>query len=110
METGSARAAQQQGIIGVTFTYKPAGQCAAVAGATHRAVYVGNDRDHIFKLFRTHQDFTIIVGKGDYDAAAARITEILKPWACKLQDRQGDRREGESAANRSGEDMVGTGL
>ena len=70
----------------IPFTYKPAGQCAAVAGATHRAVYFGNDREHIFKLFRTHQDFTIVVGKGDYDTATERIVEILKPWgaSCKI--------------------------
>jgi hypothetical protein len=68
------------------FDYRPAGQCAAVAGATHRAVSFGDDADHIFKLFRTHQDFTVIVGAGDYDAAVQRITETLKPWGieCKL--------------------------
>ncbi|HWG03653.1 MAG TPA: hypothetical protein VG271_01440, partial [Beijerinckiaceae bacterium] len=70
----------------IPFNYKPAGQCAAVAGATHRAVYFGNDREHIFKLFRTHQDFTIVVGKGDYDAAATRVAEVLKPFGvqCKV--------------------------
>ncbi|HET6247179.1 MAG TPA: hypothetical protein VFE47_05710 [Tepidisphaeraceae bacterium] len=69
-----------------SFTYHPAAQCGAMAGATHRAVSFGDDADHIFKLFRTHQDFTIVVGKGDYDAAAARIAEILKPWGaeCKV--------------------------
>jgi hypothetical protein len=69
-----------------SFTYRPGTQCAAVAGATHRAVYFGDDREHIFKLFRTHQDFTVIVGSGNYDAAAERVAEILKPWGaqCKM--------------------------
>jgi hypothetical protein len=68
-----------------TFAYQPAAQCAAAAGATPRAVYFGDDRDHVFRLFRTHQDFTIVVGKGDYEAAAARIAEIIKPWGAECR-------------------------
>jgi hypothetical protein len=69
-----------------SFNYRPAGQAAALAGETKRAVSFGDDADHIFKLFRTHQDFTIIVGAGDYDAAVQRVMETLKPWGaeCKL--------------------------
>ena len=65
----------------VVFDYRPAGQCAAVAGETQRAVSFGDDTDHIFKLFRTHQDFTIIVGAGDYDAAVQRVMETLSRGA-----------------------------
>ncbi len=68
-----------------TFDYQPATQCGAAAGATQRAVSFGDDRDHIFRLFRTHQDFTIIIGKGDYDAAVQRITESLRPWGARCK-------------------------
>ena len=37
-------------------TYAPPAQCGALAGATQRAVYFGNDREHIYRFFRTHQD------------------------------------------------------
>jgi hypothetical protein len=70
-----------------SFTYKPGAQCAALAGATQRAVTFGDDRDNVFRLFRTHQDFTIVIGKGEGESAAAdRVAEILKPWNvhCKV--------------------------
>ncbi|MDB5172905.1 MAG: hypothetical protein JWN51_1678, partial [Phycisphaerales bacterium] len=54
-----------------SFTYKPGNQCAAVAGATQRAVWFGEDRDNAFRLFRMHQDFTVVVGKGEGESAAA---------------------------------------
>ncbi|MDB5300434.1 MAG: hypothetical protein JWO87_2097 [Phycisphaerales bacterium] len=70
-----------------SFTYKPGAQCAAAAGATQRAITFGDDRDNTFRLFRTHQDFTIVIGKGEGEAAAAeRVAETLKPWSvrCKI--------------------------
>jgi hypothetical protein len=69
-----------------TFAYLPAAQCGAVAGATQRAVYFGDDRQHIFNLFRSHHDFTIIIGAGDYHSAVDRLIESLRPWGieCKL--------------------------
>lgn len=69
-----------------TFTYDPATQCGAAAGATRRAVYFGDDRQHIFRLFREHQQFTIVTGKGDYQNAAERVAQSLKPWGatCKI--------------------------
>lgn len=69
------------------FSYHAPAQCGALAGATERAVVFGNDRDNIFRLFRNHQDATVVKGTSDYDAAAAqRIVEALKPWGvdCKI--------------------------
>ena len=64
-----------------TFTYAPPAQCGALAGATHRSVYFGNDRQSIFRFFRAHQDVTIVKGSSDYNSAAAeRLVESLKPW------------------------------
>ena len=55
--------------------------CPAVAGATARAVCFGNDRDNIFRFFRTHRAVTIVTGKSDYNGAAAeRLVASLKPW------------------------------
>ncbi len=69
------------------FAYQPGTQCGALAGATQRAVSFGADRDNIFRLFRTHQDVTVVKGSGDYNNAAAdRIATVLKPWGidCKI--------------------------
>lgn len=63
-----------------TFTTTTPAQCGALAGATTRAVYFGNDRDHVYRFFRNHKRITIITGAGDYTAAAERLTTILKPW------------------------------
>ncbi len=64
-----------------TFTYKPPAFCGAIAGAVPRALYFGNDRDNAFRMFRLHQNVTIIKGKSEYNAAAAqRLTETLRPW------------------------------
>jgi hypothetical protein len=57
--------------------------CNLVAGATRRAVHVAEDRDRIFRFFRTHAHITFVKGKGDYDAAAERIVKSLKPWNIK---------------------------
>jgi hypothetical protein len=71
----------------VAFTYTPPAQAGALAGATPRAVYFGNDRDNIYRFFRLHHDVTLVVGSSDYDQAAAeRLATTLKPWGvrCKL--------------------------
>ena len=66
------------------FTYQPAAQCGALAGATPRAVFFGNDRENIFRFIRTHQDVTIVKGTADYcGAAAERLAAILKPWGVR---------------------------
>ena len=54
--------------------------CNIAAGATRRAVHLAEDRDNIFRFFRTHAHVTIVKGKGDYDAAAERLAKSLKPW------------------------------
>jgi hypothetical protein len=69
----------------VTFTYAPPASCGALAGAVTRAVSFGNDRENVFRFFRTYQDVTVVSGKGDYAAAAARVAEILKPWGVRVK-------------------------
>ena len=65
----------------VTFGYRPARRCGAMAGLKRRAVCFGRDRDNIFRFFRVHRSVTIVQGTGDYNTAAARrLAEILKPW------------------------------
>ena len=67
-----------------TFTYAAPSQCGAVAGASPRALFFGNDRENIFRFVREHQDVTIIKGTSDYDAAAAdRLTASLKAWGVR---------------------------
>ncbi len=69
-----------------TCTFAVPGRNGAVAGATQRAVIFGNDRDHLFNFFRTHQNVTLVTGLADYDrAAAARLAESLKPWDVRCQ-------------------------
>jgi hypothetical protein len=69
-----------------TFRYTAAGQCGAAAGATERAVAFGNDRDNIFRFFRTHHDVKVVIGSSDYDASAAqRLSEVLRPWGVRCQ-------------------------
>jgi hypothetical protein len=66
------------------FTYRPAAQCGALAGATRRAVFFGNDRENIFRFVRTHQAITIVKGTADYcGPAAERLSAILKPWGVR---------------------------
>jgi hypothetical protein len=67
----------------VTFILPAAPTCNLVAGATRRAVHLAEDRDRIFRFFRTNAHVTLIKGKGDYDAAAQRIVKILEPWNVK---------------------------
>ncbi len=66
------------------FDYKPSAQCGTIAGATQRAVYFGNDRENIFRFFRTHKDITIVKGTSEFNNAAAdRLAEVLKPWGVR---------------------------
>jgi len=67
------------------FTFSPPASCGALAGAVARAVTFGNDRENVYRFFRTHQDVTLVSGKSDYAAAAARIAEILKPWGVRVK-------------------------
>jgi hypothetical protein len=63
------------------FTYPAVPTCSAAAGATGRAVHLAQDRDNIFRFFRTHHKLTIVKGASDYNAAAAeRVVRFLKPW------------------------------
>jgi hypothetical protein len=58
----------------------------SLAGAAQRAVYAANDRDNAFRFARTHYEVTIVKGKSSFnDAAAQRLTQVLKPWGitCK---------------------------
>jgi hypothetical protein len=69
------------------FRYKPAAQCAALAGRTKRSVLFGRDRRNIFRFFQTHKDLTIVKGTGSFNSAAAeRLAESLDPWdvRCKI--------------------------
>jgi hypothetical protein len=70
----------------VSFRYAPPARAAALAGATHRAVYFGNDLDNCFRFARLHRNVTIVTGKAPYHAATAeRLTKILAPWGVKCQ-------------------------
>src|SRR5262249_31008764 len=51
---------------GVTFTYAAPVRVAAIAGATPRAVYHGNDLENVFRFARTHRSVTIVKGTSAY--------------------------------------------
>jgi hypothetical protein len=63
------------------FSYVPPASFGALAGSVPRAVTFGADRENIFRFFRTHQDVTLVSGKGDYAAAAARSPRCSSPGA-----------------------------
>ena len=70
----------------LAFSYGAPPQCGAMAGATQRAVVFGNDRENVFRFFRVHHDVTLVLGKGDYNQAAAeRLAQILKPWGVRCK-------------------------
>jgi hypothetical protein len=74
------------GLDSVSFTFKAPRSVGAIAGATRRAVYFGNDLDNIFRFARNHRSVTIVKGTSAYHAAAVkRLTRILEPWGvvCK---------------------------
>src|SRR6185295_11989985 len=62
------------------FAYLPPSSMGALAGLVARSVTFGNDRENVFRFFRTHQEVTVVAGRADYSAATARLAEILKPW------------------------------
>lgn len=63
------------------FTYKPAAECGALAGAESRAIYFWADKDNMYKFFRNNRQISIVAGSSDYDKAAAeRLVQILKPY------------------------------
>ncbi len=69
-----------------SFTFTPAPQCAALAGAVDRAIAFGDDRNRIFRFFRTHQDVTLVKGASDWNGAQAeRLAGILKPWGIRAR-------------------------
>jgi len=64
-----------------TCTYQPSKQCGALAGATPRAIFFGQDWESAFRFFRLHHQVTIVKGTGVYETAVAdRLVDILKPW------------------------------
>jgi hypothetical protein len=70
----------------VSFTFTASPRAAAIAGATRRAVYFGNDLDNIFRFARNHRSVTVVAGSSAYNAAAVkRLSRTLKPWGvtCK---------------------------
>ena len=94
------------------FSYRPATQCGALAGATRRAVFFGNDRENIFRFIRTQQDVTIVKGTRRLlwprrRAAGGDPQAVGRP----LDHRRG--RRGEQAApldGRRGEDLGRPGI
>lgn len=66
-----------------TFKLPAVPTCNIAAGATRRAVHWADDRDRIFRFFRTHAHVTIIKGKGNYEAAVQRIAKSLEQWNVK---------------------------
>jgi hypothetical protein len=69
----------------VRFAYSSPPSFGALAGALPRAVSFGNERENVFRFFRSHQDVTVVSGKGDYAAATGRLAEILKPWGIRVK-------------------------
>jgi hypothetical protein len=63
--------------------------CGALAGINPRAIAFGNERDNVYRFFRTWKDITIVKGSSEYHGAAAeRIATALKPWGvrCAIVD------------------------
>lgn len=64
-----------------TFSYQPASQCGALAGASQRAAYYEHDRENVFRFFRSHRQISIVAGSSDYaQAAAERLAAAMKPY------------------------------
>jgi hypothetical protein len=70
-----------------SFAFKAPVRAGAIAGATRRAVYHGNDLDNIFRFARTHRSVTVVKGTSPYNAAAVkRLTAILKRWGVECKE------------------------
>jgi len=86
-----------------SFVYAPPAQCGAIATATRRAMFYGNDRENLFRFFRIHHNVTIVTGESEFNQAAAqRIAKIVEPWGvtCKIvaaKDHAGPRQIPEAA-------------
>ena len=64
-----------------SFEFQPLTRARSLAGATHRAVFFGDDKVNIYRFFRDHRVVTIAVGESDYNQAAAeRLAKALKPY------------------------------
>jgi len=64
-----------------SFAYKPPKQCGALAGATHRAVYFGNEPENVYRFLGRQKEITVVAGSSEFNsAAAARLADALKPW------------------------------
>jgi len=64
-----------------SFEFTPLTRVRSMAGATHRAVFFGDDKANIYRFFRDHRVVTIAIGTSDYNQAAAdRLVKILKPY------------------------------
>src|SRR5262249_20766058 len=64
-----------------TFNLEKVTTCGAVAGRTGRAMVLDQDRNNVYRFFRTHHKVTVVKGKGDYnEAAAQRLVKVLGPW------------------------------
>jgi hypothetical protein len=64
-----------------TFRLEKVTTCGAAAGRTGRAMFLGQDRDNVYRFFRTHHRVTIVKGGGSHNTAAAeRLTKVLGPW------------------------------
>lgn len=69
-----------------SFQFFPPPHARAIAGATPRAVYYGDDREKAFRFARTHHDVTIVKGKSAFnDAAADRLITALAPWGVRAK-------------------------
>ncbi len=70
-----------------TFLFTAPVRPRSAAGATHRAVSFGDDRDKIFRFARTHRTVSIVKGAGAFnDAAARRLKEVLAPWGVECKE------------------------
>jgi hypothetical protein len=69
-----------------SFVWRSPSQAGAVAGLVDRAIAFGDDRNRIFRFFRTHQDVTLVRGGSDWMGPQAdRLATILKPWGIRVK-------------------------
>jgi hypothetical protein len=68
------------------FAFRSPSQAGAAAGLVDRAIAFGDDRNRIFRFFRTHQDVTVVRGASDWNGPEAdRLAGILKPWGIRVK-------------------------
>ena len=67
-----------------SFTYQPSAVCGPLMGQLPRAVFFADDREKVYRFFRTHKEVTIATGANPaYEKAAQRLVEVLGPWGVK---------------------------